>query len=316
VLPQQRSSSAQLPQKTSEPSPNQPGVRRLSLSIGGFGVIIESDEPDLRLTAEGAVARFVVETEPPSDLKLRTRSAIIPGLHDDVPVFDSGAVWKLFRHGDEFVFRFTSPFFGPAPYKIARVNRTFSEGEIVLHRPYFSDKRAIYPLEFPLDELLFIHLLAQGRGIELHGCAVVDPLGSASVFVGQSGAGKSTMAGLWHRAAGATILSDDRLIVRKIDGRMVVYGTPWHGDEPFASSGPAPLARIFFLRHGPANRLHKVSTSEAAARLLACSFVPFYDPRGMEFTLGFLDELTRGVPCHDLEFTPDQSVIDFVRRSV
>jgi hypothetical protein len=305
----------QLSQTLPEPSPNQLGGRQLWLSIGGFGVLIESDEPGLRLTAEGAVARFAVETKPSSDLTLRARTAIIPGPHDDAPVFDSGALWKLFRHGDEFVFRFSSPFFGPAPYKIARVNRTFSEGEVVLHRPYFNDACAIYPLEFPLDELLFIHLLAQGRGIELHGCAVVDPSGFASIFVGQSGAGKSTMAALWHRTTGATILSDDRLIVRKIDGRLVVYGTPWHGDEPFASSGPAPLARIFFLRHGPANRVHRVSASEAAARLLACSFVPFYDQSGIEFTLGFLDQLTQSVPCHDLEFTPDQSVIDFVGRS-
>src|SRR5439155_21258279 len=167
-----------------------------------------------------------------------------------------------------------SPTLGPMAYKTARVNHSFTSSEVSLHRPYFVDRRAIYPLDYPLDELLFIHLLAQGRGVELHGCGIVDTSGEACLFIGQSGAGKSTIPRVWHHEPGVTILSDDRIVVREIDGRMMVYGTPWHGDEPFAASGPAKLARIFFLRHASAHRPRALGAGESAARLFACSFVP------------------------------------------
>src|SRR5205823_7896354 len=108
------------------------------------------------------------------------------------------------------------------------------------------------PLDYPLDELLMISLLARGRGVEVHGCGVIDTNGVAYLFPGHSGAGKSTIARLW-RDQGATILSDDRLILRLRDGRVWMYGTPWHGEEQFATAASAALSRIYFLQHAPFN---------------------------------------------------------------
>ena len=204
---------------------------------------------------------------------------------------------------------------GPVPYKTAHVNTTFTSSIVTLYRPYFDGRRAVYPLDYPLDELLFIHLLAQGRGVELHGCGVVDASGEASLFVGQSGAGKSTMARLWNREPGVTILSDDRIVVREINGQIMAFGTPWHGDEPFAASGPARLARVYFLRHGERHHLKDATAAESAARLFACSFVPVYDAAAIEFTLGLLERIDQRVACYELEFAPDRSVIDFIRQS-
>lgn len=288
--------------------------RRLCLSIAGLGALIQSDQPDLEIEPQGAVSRFVAD-EIAADLTVRVRWTTKPARPDNRPRFDSGGAWRLERSGDHFLFHFISSALGPAPYKTARVNPSFTSSEVTLHRPYFAGRRAIYPLEYPLDELLFIHLLALGRGVELHGCAVVDASGEASLFIGQSGAGKSTTARLWHAEPGVTILSDDRIIVREIGGLISVYGTPWHGDEPFASSGPGTLARIFFLRHGSAHRLRALTPVEATARLFACSFVPVYDANAIEFTLALLARIAGGVPCCELQFAPDRSVVDFIRRS-
>jgi hypothetical protein len=288
---------------------------RLCLSIAGLGAVIESREPDLAIQAQGAVRQFVAENVAP-DLIVRTHWATGNGAQcNSAPVFDSGAVWRLHRSGHDFVFQLTSPAIGPLPYKTAHVNDTFTSSVVGLYRPYFNGTTTLYPLAYPLDELLFVHLLAQGRGVELHACAAVDVSGEASLFIGQSGAGKSTMARLWAGEPGVTILSDDRIVVRPIDGRMLAYGTPWHGDEPFASAGPAPLARICFLRHGSSQRLKETGAAETAARLFACSFVPVYDASAIEFTLALLERIARHVPCYELEFAPNQSVIDFIRRS-
>ena len=52
--------------------------------------------------------------------------------------------------------------------------------------------------------------------------------------------------------------------------------------------------------------------SEAAARLFATSFPPFYSFSGIGFTLQFLDELTQHVDCEELRFVPDATVIEFL----
>ena len=72
------------------------------------------------------------------------------------------------------------------------------------------------PLEYPLDELLLQGLLARGRGAEIHACGIADGSGRGLLFVGQSGAGKTTMARLWEGERGITVLSDDRIILRRV----------------------------------------------------------------------------------------------------
>jgi hypothetical protein len=290
------------------------GGRRLCISIGGLSTTVESDEPDLEIQPQGVISRFVGHGVVPN-LVVRTRWTTGAARHEGAPIFDSAAVWRLHRAGDDLLFSFTSSAFGAVPYKTARVDTSITSSEVALHRPYFLGRQAIYPLGYPLDELLFIHLLAQGHGVELHGCGVADRSGDGYLFVGQSGAGKSTTARLWNSEAGVTILSDDRIVVRDIDGEMMIYGTPWHGGELFASSGPARLAGICFLRHGPSHRLKSTTAVEAAARMFACSFVPVYDAHAIEFTLAFLETITRRVPCHELEFAPEASVVDFIRQT-
>src|SRR5437763_10826962 len=166
--------------------PHQPTRSRLCLSIAGLGAVIESDEADLDIEPQGAIRRFLVDAvdavEPA--LTVRTRWATLSLRQTGSPVFDSGAVWRLHRAGDEFLFDCHSSLFGPIPYKTASVNKTFTTSEVLLHRPYFTDRAAVYPLEYPLDELLFIHLLSQGRGVELHACPVVDRSGATYLFAG------------------------------------------------------------------------------------------------------------------------------------
>jgi hypothetical protein len=137
--------------------------------------------------------------------------------------------------------------------------------------------------------------------------------GKGMLFVGHSGAGKSTMARLWRHGAHVSILSDDRIIVRKKEGVFWMYGTPWHGEGEFASPSGCPVDTIYFLKHAGENKMAKTHEIEAASRLLTCSFPPFWDGKGLRFTLDFLSELGKGVPCRELGFLPDKGVIPFIQ---
>jgi hypothetical protein len=56
-----------------------------------------------------------------------------------------------------------------------------------------------------------------------------------------------------------------------------------------------------------------VGRMEAATRLLVCCFPPFHDPEGMTFVMDFLSQITAEIPCYELGFVPEPSVIDFIR---
>lgn len=57
-----------------------------------------------------------------------------------------------------------------------------------------------------------------------------------------------------------------------------------------------------------------MSPIDATSRMIVRSFPTFWDKKGMEFTLGFIDELVTEVPCYELGFVPDKTVIDLVKN--
>src|SRR4051812_7654599 len=209
-------------------------------------------EPRMMTRIDGTARKFLVE-ETETDARVRATWGDLSDETGGELIFDSGALWRLYRQESDYVFHFTTPYFGATPYKTARFNDDFSEGEVTLHRPYFADRDGVNPLEYPLDELLMLNLLAQGRGVELHSCGLVDETGAGYLFIGQSGAGKTTTARLWEREPQVRILSDDRIIVRREAGAFWMHGTPWHGEGALALPERAQLKRIFFLKHGERN---------------------------------------------------------------
>ena len=282
-----------------------------TLRIADIATRVVCDEPGLTLKVSGASRRFLVSNDD-ADITIRVERAAHLSDPSGRKLFDSGCAWRLFRNGDEFVFSFVSTAAGPAPYQIARFNAAFTTGTILMNDAFLEDSRVVAPLEFPLAELVTINLLARGRGVEIHGCGVVDRDGRAYLFAGQSEAGKTTSARLWH-PADALILSDDRIILRARDGVVWMYGTPWHGEAEFASPHSAPLTKIFFLEQASENAARPVRGAAAAARLFACSFPPFHDQDGLSFTLSLLANIVERVPCFSLPFVPDATVVDFVR---
>ena len=283
------------------------------LNIADFIIALLCDDPELRVTLEGATEKFLVAEADP-DVRIQARWKDLSEKTGGEKIFDSGGLWQLYDEGLSYRFHFTSPTLGPVPYKVASFDREFTLGEVCLHSPYFPLRPLIYPLEYPLDELLLVNLLARGRGVDVHACGAVDSKGNGHLFVGQSGAGKTTMARLWQNQSGITLFSDDRIILRQGGTTLWMYGTPWHGEAELASPGRAPITRVYFLSKGSKNELLPLRKSDAASRLFACSFPPFYSREGLDFTLSFLAEVVKNIPCYELRFLPDERAVEFILR--
>ncbi len=108
------------------------------------------------------------------------------------------------------------------------------------------------------------------------------------------------------------MLCDERVAVRKQEGRFWVYGTPWHRKGRPSTPGPAALERLFIIEHGNENRARQIQPAEAVALLLARAYLPLWDPAGMAFSLEFLEDLCGAIPCYRLGFTPDRRAVEYV----
>ena len=290
---------------------------RMAVGIGGFsfGMWCAGDMP---VGLDSEHAPFVLRGEAQHqacDIELDFSWALSLEQPAGEPSFTSGGLWSAYVSSVGTKFYFSSPAVGPGPYKAAWFDSRFERGHIVLNRLAIPVGQQVYPLEYPLDELVMMHRLALGEGVEVHALGLADDDGRGYLFLGHSGAGKSTTARLWLSQPGVHLLSDDRIIIREHDGEFWMYGTPWHGDAGIASPSRARLSRILLLEQAPVDELRPMGQSQAAAELFARTFVPFYLKSGIQFSLGFLDQVTRSVPCSTFRFTPTASAVEAIRHA-
>jgi len=290
--------------------------KRIAVEIGGisFGLWCEAG---MRAALDPEHESFILSGDAlqTCDIELDICVAETLSLPKTVPCFSSGGLWSAYTEPTGTQFYFSSPMLGSSPYKAAWFDPTFSRGHIVLNRALRRNDNSIFPLEYPIDELAMMHRLALGEGVELHALGLADQDGSGYLFVGHSGAGKSTTARLWMAERGVRLFSDDRVILRKHDGEIWMYGTPWHGDAGVASQGRALLSSIFLLEQFPSNEIIPLAPPQAAAELFARAFVPHYLGDGIDFTLGFLKGLAQSIPCWTFRFTPTKSALEAIRHA-
>lgn len=164
---------------------------------------------------------------------------------------------------------------------------------------------------FPTDQILLGRLLAYRKGCIMHSLGI-SLNNSGYLFVGHSGAGKSTMAGLIKEHA--VILCDDRNIIREYNGGYILSGTWSHGDVPDVDGRDVPLKAVFFLEKSDTNHLDPVQDPRIVfERLLACVIRPLETRDWWDGTLEFLARISGRVPCWNLKFDKTGKIIDLIK---
>jgi hypothetical protein len=181
-----------------------------------------------------------------------------------VQLFDSGSVWQLYESEAGFRFDFSAPVFGGQPYKRLLVDAGFSQAELQINQGVFVAFPSTAPLDYPLDELLIMHRLTQEEAIELHGCGIVRTDGTGDLFVGHSGAGKSTTTRLWTEVEDVEVLSDDRIIVRQDEVRRVADASVV--DMPRGGAGRGKGLEVLRLRDCSASRTNHSAQDDKAKK--------------------------------------------------
>ena len=283
--------------------------QHLTLRVGPLCVAVEGPGV-FRWRVDAAYAPFLsFDTRP--DLRL----AVEPGLAGappGPPVFQMDTLASIHRDGTSWVFRLgeeEDP--SNAVDRVLTLNGSGNAGTLRMDAERFPGLLKDYPLSYPLEDLLFRHLLPGRNAVLMHACGVAWE-GRGFLFVGSSGAGKSTAARLW-KAAGATILNDDRIVLEAAGDGVLIHPTPWSGDVPDVGGGPTPLAGLYFLRQGLPIVFELVHPAIAVSLAYAKSFAPLWDPERITGTLEVLDAVCRRVSCGWLTVPPDHRAVSWVQ---
>jgi hypothetical protein len=150
---------------------------------------------------------------------------------------------------------------------------------------------------------LYAHLAVERGALLVHASGIIRKK-RAFVFFGPSGSGKTTTARL---SPDHIVLSDDLVLLRRVNGGAVAFGVPFRGEllETPRHNLAAEVAGIFRLRKDHQHFIERLEPSRALAELLAC--VPFVmsTAESMRRVVSLGSQLLATMPIRELHFRRD-----------
>ncbi len=249
------------------------------------------------------------------NVNVRIETGTMPDTRQMTKIFDTGQSWSMFRRNDDYLLSLNFPTINDQAISLTTFNVLCDNISIYCSDLLMSKENGVTtyftPLSYPLDQLLLMHILAGKSGALLHAAGFsMDKRGY--IFPGRSGAGKSTLSRLFLKRDSAEMLSDDRIIIRKLDGKFKAFGTPWAGDANIAENKSVILNRIFFIHHAGNNIVRELEPKEAIKRLMPVASIPWYDEKAIQNMLAFCEDLVLNIPAYELHFRPDAEVVTFI----
>ena len=157
--------------------------------------------------------------------------------------------------------------------------------------------------------LLAESVTARG-GLLLHSVALAHG-GRAALFVGHSGAGKTTL-GKWGEAGGLELVADELVAVLPAGEQLEVFGTPWNVGRPLR----ARLSFLGTLAHGPSAVLDPIAPTELFRALLPNTLLPNDSEAGRAAIFRLATATIARVPAYRLMFAPEPGVAQVIRRAL
>lgn len=179
-----------------------------------------------------------------------------------------------------------------------------------------SDSISLAVLRFGIW-VMFGTVLLKHNAVAIHSSVIVAD-NRGVLFLGESGTGKSTHTRLWREnIEGARLLNDDSPIVRIVDGKVRVYGSPWSGKTPCYKNEVYPMAGLCRLSQAPHNRITRLSNLMAIGALLpSCPPIFAHDSALQDMICAIVGDIVRGTKVYHLECLPNKEASELSYNTI
>lgn len=136
--------------------------------------------------------------------------------------------------------------------------------------------------------------------------------GIGYAFTAKSGTGKSTQTANWLRMIpDCDLMNDDNPVIRIIDGKAVIYGSPWSGKTPCYRRVSAPLGAMMKVVRATENRVERIDPFTAFTKLLPSCFAMKWDKGIYPRICDIVTAIVSCVPVYILYCTasPESAVV-------
>lgn len=154
--------------------------------------------------------------------------------------------------------------------------------------------------------IMFGIVIAPLGAIAIHSSVIVKDEG-ALLCLGESGTGKSTHTRLWkENIEGAKRLNDDSPIIRMVDGKCMVYGSPWSGKSHCYVNKCFPAKGLMRLSQAPHNKIYRLPALMAIGAVLpSCPPAFAYDNALQDHICNTVSDVISCTPIYHLECLPN-----------
>ncbi|MBQ4088068.1 MAG: hypothetical protein IJC78_07480 [Clostridia bacterium] len=179
----------------------------------------------------------------------------------------------------------------------------------------YLDVTTDYLLHFVLGDIMAFCQTVRGATV-LHSAAVAYR-GQAVLFSAPSETGKSTHTGLWKKfyPEDVILFNDDTPIIRNQGNQLYAFGTPWSGKTEINENIGAPLRAIVFLKQAKENSIRRLSTVEAAVRLVNETRKPVFEEM-MKQHMQIIQNIIVNTPIYELSCNISKEAVDLVKETL
>ncbi len=279
-------------------------------TVGGITLAIHSDIPITSNTFAPKLELFQKEGDDKVNI---FHHCGIPQIKNWGKKVYHKAPWIVYETSSGYIYRMPVAE-SDEPSLVATFNKDYSEGHIYKGKSMIeSFKRGNLHslLCFPTDQILLVPLLTKRKGLLIHASGLILNK-KGYLFVGHSEAGKSTIVKMFKDKA--KILCDDRIIVREVKGRFLMFGTYSHGEVEEVSPDVVPINAVFFLNKSRDNKIEPATQFESMRKFLECSIKSLVTKEWAENAISLSESLAKRVPCYNLYFDMSGEVVELVTK--
>ena len=252
-------------------------------------------------------AIFSLKLEMVDSFDSRMLCKVVSCLNDEPPYF-----WIFEDENGQYVFGFS--YSKEQPDCVLKVSDSFVDSTV-----YILKENADRFADFAINNssMLLYAFAASDYDTMLVHASVISWADGGYMFLGKSGTGKSTHSRLWlENIPETSLLNDDNPVIRMVDSKAYVCGSPWSGKTHCYKNEMYPLKAVVRLSQAPFNRIAALAPLQAFASLMPACSSKRWDSRSMAALHKSVEKVISAVSCYHLQCLPDADAASVCHSTV